>query len=121
MPDRTLPLAEEQAEISKRTRTTGIVRVDKVVRETVQPIEATLDSEIVEVRRVPVGRLVDGPVPDRRNGDTLIVSVMEEVLVVEKRLRVVEEIHLVRRRTAEVVRDDIPLRREEVRVERKQP
>lgn len=121
MPDRTIPLVEEEAEFSKRTRTTGIVRVSKVVREIAQPVEATLESQTVEVRRVPVDRFVDGPVPDRQDGDTLIVSVLEEVLVVEKRLRVVEELHLTRRRTAEVVRDEIPLRREEARVEREQP
>lgn len=121
MADRTIPVVEEQAEIDKRARTTGTVTVEKRVRHETQPVEAELGGEKVEVRRVPVGRLVDGPVPDRREGDTLIVSVLEEVLVVEKRLRLVEEVHLTRRRTTRRMRDDIPVRREEVRIERHEP
>lgn len=119
MPDRTIPLVEEKAEMGKRVRTTGTVTVETVVRHETQPVEAELDSETVEVRRVPVGRFVDGPVPDRNEGDTLVVSVLEEVLVVEKRLRVVEEIHLTRRRTSRHVQDSVPVRREEARIERR--
>lgn len=121
MPDRTIPVVEEQAEIGKRVRTTGTVTVETVVRQGTQAVDATVDSEVVEVRRVPVGRLVDAPVPDRQDGDTLVVSVMEEVLVMEKRLRVVEEIHLTRRRTTRHVHEDVPVRREEARIERRTP
>ena len=121
MPDRPIPVVEERAEIGKRVRTTGTVTVETVVRHDTQPVEAALDSETVEVVRVPVDRFVDGPVPDRHEGDTLVVSVLEEVLVVEKRLRVVEEIHLTRRRASRTVRDEVPVRREEARVERRTP
>lgn len=118
MSEPTIPVAREQAEISKRVRTTGTVTVETHVREDRQAVEARLARETVEVRRVKVDRFVDGPVPDRQDGDTLIVSVLEEVPVVERRLKVVEEIHLVRRRSTETVREDIPLRREEVTVTR---
>lgn len=118
MPDRTIPRVEEQAEIGKRVRTTGKVTVETVVRHETQPVEAELASETVEVRRVPIGRFVDGPVADRHEGDTLVVSVLEEVVVVEKRLRVVEEIHLTRRRTTRQIHDEVPVRREEVRIDR---
>lgn len=117
MPDRTIPLVQEQAEIGKRVRT-GTVRVRKVVHQAMQPVEAELLAETVDVRRVPVDRLVDGPVPDRQEGDTLVISVLEEVLVVETRLRVVEEIHLTRRRVKQAVRDELAVRREDVEIER---
>lgn len=117
MPDR-IPIVEEQAEITKRRRTTGTVRVEKVVHGDLVPVEAELVSETVDVRRVPADRFVDGPVADRHEGDTVIVSVIEEVLVVEKRLKVVEEIHLTRRRTSETVAEQVEVRREEARITR---
>lgn len=54
----------------------------------------TLAEHCVEVRRVPVNRDVDKAPPVRRRGDLLIVPVLEEVLVIEKRLRLREELHL---------------------------
>lgn len=121
MPERTIPVVRETAEIATRTRTSGTVAVTKEVHQTTQPVEADLRSEAVEVRRVPVGRFVDGPVPDRQEGDVLIISVLEEVLVVEKRLRVVEEVHLVRRRATRHVHDQVSVRHEDVRIDRPQP
>ena len=51
-----------------------------------------------EVKRVPVRRLIDKPVEPRQEGDTWIVPLVEEVLVVEKRLLLREELHITRRR-----------------------
>jgi stress response protein YsnF len=117
MPDRTIPVVEEQAEIGTRRRQTGTVRVEKTVRTKDIPVAADLMTETIDIRRVPMDRIVDGPVPDRRDGDTLIVSVLAEVVVVEKRLKVVEEIHLTRHRTTTKLRDTVPVRADEVRVE----
>lgn len=118
MPDRTIPVVEEQVDIGTRRRQTGTVRVDKTVRTTDIPIAADLATETVDIRRVPMDRIVDGPVPDRHDGDTLIVSVLAEVLVVEKRLKVVEEIHLTRHRTATKLRDTVPVTADEVQITR---
>ncbi|EJF10623.1 hypothetical protein O71_07896 [Pontibacter sp. BAB1700] len=49
----------------------------------------------------------------------MIIPVLKEVLVVEKRLLVVEEIHVTKRRTEEHDTQHVELRREEIRVERK--
>ena len=65
-----------------------------------------------EVRRVPIGRIIDKPAEQRQEGDTLIVPMMEEVLVLEKRLILREELHITRRREQ---RSDVkPVRREEL-------
>lgn len=58
----------------------------------------SLLREDCEVERVTVQRYVDKPEEIRMDGDTLIVPLMEEVLVVEKRLMVREELHIKRRR-----------------------
>lgn len=60
--------------------------------------EEPLFREDCDVSRVSVRRLIDKPVEPRMEGDTLIVPLMEEVLVLEKRLLLREELHIKRRR-----------------------
>ncbi len=50
------------------------------------------------IERVKVERLILEPVSQRQEGDTLILPVVEEVLVVEKRLMLREEIRITRKR-----------------------
>lgn len=113
-----IPVVEEQLMVQKHLRQTGTVWVNLATHEEQVPVEADLEAEEVVVRRVPVDRFVTGPVPDRQDGDTLVVSVLEEVLVVEKRLKVVEEIHISRRRHTRHLRRMASRRRQQVGVER---
>jgi stress response protein YsnF len=57
----------------------------------------------------------------RQEGDTLIIPVLEEVLVVEKRVRIKEEIHVTRTAREEPYRATVALRSEQVAVERLAP
>jgi stress response protein YsnF len=116
----TVPLVEERAVVRKRKRLTGGVRVRTVVHEDEQVIDETLRAEQVEVKRVPLDdRWVAAPVPVRQEGDTTIVTLHEEVVVVETRLRATEEVHLIRRQAAtRSARKHVTLRREEAVVER---
>ena len=115
----TVPLVEERAVVRKRKRLTGGVRVRTVVRENEQVIDETLRAEQVEVKRVPLDdRWVAAPVPVRQEGDTTIVTLHEEVVVVETRLRATEEVHLIRRHADRSARKRITLRREEAVIER---
>jgi len=52
-----------------------------------------------QIERVAVGRILDGPVSQRQEGDTLILPVVEEVLVCEKKMVLKEEIRITTRRT----------------------
>ena len=63
-------------------------------------------------------RVVDGPVPVREENGTTIISIVEEVLVVEKRLMLREEIHIRKQRIETHQPQRVTLRSEEVRVER---
>ena len=66
---------------------------------------------------MPVGRWIAAPADIRQEGETTIYPVVEEVLVVEKRLRLVEEVHVTRRRATRQVREEVSLRHEEILVE----
>lgn len=114
---RIIPVVEERAVVRKRRKVTGAVRVRTVVREDEATVAERLAAEEVEVDRAPVDRWVDEPEPVRQEGDVTIIPVHEEVVVVEKRLRVVEEIRLTKRRTARDVTEQVTLRREEAVVE----
>ncbi len=117
-PETAVPLVEEHLSIDKRTVETGRVRVRTIVEEGTGYARADLYQENVDVTRVTIDRIVDAVPPVREEGDTLIVPVIEEVLVTEKRLLLREEIHLNRRRTTESVEHSVPLRTMRAVIER---
>ena len=94
-----IPLVAEQIDVQKRRVETGRVRITKSVEVDEQVIDVPLQKEEVVVERVPVERFVTEVPAVRHEGDTMIVPVMEEVLVVEKRLMLREELRLTTRRT----------------------
>ena len=113
-----IPLVEERAVILKRKKLTGGLRVRTVVRESEEVIDQPLTTDEIEVERVPVGRWVEAPIPIRQEGETTIITLLEEVAVVEKRLRATEEVRITRRRTTRQAAQHVTLRREEAVVER---
>jgi uncharacterized protein (TIGR02271 family) len=113
-----VPVMEEELRVGKRVVETGRVRVHKTVHEHEEVVDEPLMREEYDIERVPVDAFVDGPVAPRYEGETLVVPVLEEVLVVEKRLVVREELRLTRRRTEERRPQRVKLLSEEVSVER---
>jgi stress response protein YsnF len=117
-----LGLAEETAVVQRRLRETGRVRVSLRTEVEQHEIEETLYSDSVEIEHVPVNRtLAEGeaaPQPRRGEDGGWIIPVVEEVLVVERRLVLREELHLHVRQTEQAFRETVPLRRQEATVER---
>jgi uncharacterized protein (TIGR02271 family) len=113
-----VPIIEEELDVQKRVVETGKVRVTKVMHERETLVDELLFRDEIEVERVPIDRVVDGPVPVRYEDDIMIVPIMEEVLVVEKRLVLKEELHIHKRRVETHQPQQVTLYREEVRVER---
>ncbi|MFO0576048.1 MAG: DUF2382 domain-containing protein [Polyangia bacterium] len=112
------PVMKEELAVERRTIDIARVRVTKSVREEQRIVDEPLWRDEVGVELVEVNRVVDGPVAVRQEGDTVIVPVLEEVLVVEKRLLLREELRLTRRRTEVRSPKSVTLRAEDVRVER---
>ena len=119
-----LPLIEETARIDKRAVETGRVRVSTRTETIEQVLRESLRSDQVEVTRVSLNRtLAEGealPQVRTENGVT-IIPVLEEILVVEKRLVLKEEVHVRQTTSGEDVEVPVRLRRQHAEVERTGP
>lgn len=115
-----IPVIEETVEVGKRVVDTGRgVRLRKHVSEREERIDPPLEQDELIVERVPVDRIVSGPEPlQHYEGETLVVPVLEEVLVLEKKLRLKEEVRITRRKRQVHAPQTVTLRSEEVSVER---
>lgn len=113
----TIPVVEEIAHFGKRAVPVERVRLRKTVSEREESFDIPLQVEELSVERVPVGRAVTEAPAVREENDVLIIPVLEERLVVEKRLFLVEEVHvrLTRRQQRSV--STVRLRREDVEIE----
>jgi len=120
-----LPLVEETLLVGKRRVETGRVRVSVGTDITEQVVRETLRSERAELERVPIGReLAEGePAPAVRQepDGTVVVPVLEEVLVVERRLVLKEEIRMRVVAVDEAVEQPMQVRRQRASVERLPP
>ena len=114
----TLPLVAETARVDKARIVTGQVDVHTITDTVAEHVKAMVDSQTVEVTRVPVDREVDAPPAIRTEGDVTVVPVLEEVLVIEKRLVLKEEIRIRRVTRSDEVETTVPLRRQRAVVTR---
>ncbi|WP_052402589.1 DUF2382 domain-containing protein [Muricoccus aerilatus] len=92
--EEVIPLVEEVLRFGKRSVETGRVRVSLTTETVEETLRETLRNRRAEVVRVPVGREVSEVPATRQEGDVMIVPVVEEELVVVRRLIVREEIRL---------------------------
>ena len=117
-PPLVLPVLEETLAVDTRPVETGRVRLRKVVHAREALVDPPLLREDVVIARVPVNRVVEGPIPVRYEGDTMILSLLEEVLVVATRLLLKEAVHITTRRTDTHTPAQVTLRHEDVTIER---
>ena len=113
-----VPVVAEFLRVEKQTVETGRVVLHKTVHVESQTVEVPLREEQVQVQRVAVNRYVDEAPPVRYEGETMIVPVMREELVVTKRLLLVEELHMHTQVLTTHAPQTVELRREEVSYER---
>jgi uncharacterized protein (TIGR02271 family) len=92
----TVPLHEEVLEPVIREVHLGEVVIHKRVEES--PVATTVDlkREDVSVEHVAIDREIDSVPEPRYEGDTLVIPLVEEVLVTEKRLVLREEVRITR-------------------------
>ncbi|MBL1264058.1 YsnF/AvaK domain-containing protein [Candidatus Methylomicrobium oryzae] len=113
-----LPVIEERLHIDKYTVETGTVRISKQVTAQQEILTVPLVREEIQVERVPINQLIDSlPPAIRYEGETMIIPIVAEVAVVEKRLMLVEELRLIKRQHQKRTTESINLRKEAVSVE----
>ena len=112
-----LPLHREFLVAAKRVRKT-LVTAAVTTREREVVVEEDLVSDQVLIERVPIGRVVDVAPPVREEGDVTILSVVEEEVIVTRRLILKEEVYLRRARTTQRYAETVVLREQQVAVSR---
>jgi stress response protein YsnF len=97
---------------------TGRVRITSQVEDHLEVLRDELIAQTVAVEPVAIDREVDARPGIRSEGDVLIIPVVEQRLVVEKRWVLTEELHVRRRERSEAVEIPVELRSTRVSVER---
>ena len=116
---RIIPVIEEQVVVGKRVVETGSVRISKKVSEEQATVSLPLLHEEYDVERVAINQMVDTPpLAVRYEGDTTIIPVLREVMVVQKRYEILEEIRITKRITESVDTQQVLLRKEEITIDR---
>ena len=111
-----LPLHEESISVTKRVVEKDLVRVFRTTKQSEQLVDELLKQEHVEIERNAIGKPIDQMPSVREEGDTIIIPVVEEILVVERRLILKEEVHVRRVRAEERHQERVVLRKQEAEV-----
>lgn len=111
----------EALDIQKRMKLTGVVRLEKTVRNSDAVVDEILTSNSITVERRAVNKYMDEVASIRQEGNTMIIPVMEEIVIVTKQLVLKEEIRITNHRQQSLHHETIPLRAEEVQVTRIDP
>jgi uncharacterized protein (TIGR02271 family) len=117
----TVPVLEDRLHVGRQVVEAGAVRLRKEVDVQPAQVREQVATDVLDVQRVPVGRVVDAAPAVRHDGDVMVVPVVQERLVVRKVLVLVEELRVTRRVEQSTATAEVPLRREHVRVERFDP
>ena len=113
-----LRLHAEEITVERRRVAGDTVRVSTRVRLREEEVEVGLLHERVEVERVAIDRIVEAVPPVRQEGDVTVLSVVEEVLVLERRLLLKEEVRVRRVQVPETHRETVSLREQVIDVSR---
>jgi stress response protein YsnF len=119
--DLRIPLHVEEVSVSRREIKKANVQIALITGTREQLIDEGLTRLRVEIERVPIDRTIEVMPPITEEGDITIIPVVEEIVVVERRLVLKEEVRIRRVRTKEQHQETVVLRQQEVVVTREEP
>jgi uncharacterized protein (TIGR02271 family) len=119
--DLRIPLHVEEISVSRREIKKANVQVTLITGTREQLIDEELTQVRVEIERVPIDRTVEAVPPIRHEGDITIIPVVEEVVIVERRLVLKEEVRVRRVSTKEQHQETVVVRQQEAVVTREGP
>jgi uncharacterized protein (TIGR02271 family) len=115
--DTVIPVMREEVRVGKQIIDSKVL-IHKTVEERTETIEEPVTIDGVAIERVPINKMIDEPPNMREEGDVMIFPVVEEVIVVQKRLMLKEEVHVRRIREERMEQKEVTLRSEQVKVDR---
>ena len=118
--DLRIPLHVEAVSVSRREVEKANVRIALITGTREQLVDEELTHVRVEIERVPIRRPIEVVPPISQDGDTTIIPVVEEIIVVERRLVLKEEIRIRRVSTKEQHQETIVLRQQEALITREE-
>ena len=118
--DLRIPLHVEAVSVSRREVEKANVRIALITGTREQLVDEELTHVRVEIERVPIRRPIEVVPPISQDGDTTIIPVVEEIVVVERRLVLKEEIRIRRVSTKEQHQETIVLRQQEALITREE-
>jgi uncharacterized protein (TIGR02271 family) len=112
----TVPLVEETLVPVTQWHEAGALEIHKTVQTVTQELDVPVRYEEATVERVPLNRVLaeDEQPAQRQEGDTLIVPVVREEVVVIKQRILVEELRITKQTRTVTRHFAEPVRREEV-------
>jgi len=113
----SLNVLQEQVNIDKKIVESGKVVIHKKVHKEDKDVEVPVSHEEVEIKKVTINKYVTEAPDVRYEGNTTIIPVIKEVAVIEKKLLLVEEIHVIKHVVEKTEEHIVPLRKEEIQVE----
>jgi uncharacterized protein (TIGR02271 family) len=113
-----LQLFAEDLSVVKEKVETGRVRISTHIHDREAPVDEDLAHERVEIETIPVNLQIDAVPQVHQEGDITIVPVVEERLVVRRRLMLKEEVRIRRVRSTERHQETVKLRYQEAVVMR---
>ena len=119
--DLHIPLHVEEVSVSRREIKKADVQIALITGTREQLIDEELTRVRAEIQRVSIDRTVEIVPPIRQEGDITIIPVVEEVIVVERRLVLKEEVWVRHVSTKEQHRETVMLRQQEAVVTREAP
>jgi len=118
-----IPVVEETVHLDKKVVETGKVTVTSKTVEHNESVDEMYRYEDVEVERIAINEYIntDHPPGIRHEDDTTIVPIYKEVVVVEKKLLLVEELRITKKQIEKPYQTTVTLRKQEVSIERTDP
>lgn len=122
-PTQVIPLLREDLTLGHREVETGRVRVHLSTTTEDRTVRAPVRHQLAEVERIAIGREVaEAPgIREEEDGTVLVVPVLEEILVTERRIILKEEIRIRRVTTTETIETTTALHSQVATVERLPP
>ena len=116
-----IPVIEEEITVGKQVVEAGRVRISKRISEHEELVDVPLFREEVSVERVPINLFVEAVPQVRQEGDTMIIPVVEEQIIVQKKLLLVEELRVRKEVIEHHQPQTVNVRKEQVEIKRVAP